>query len=56
MSTDSKAEAESGLPFEEPIQVPSYQMETIKMASDEPAEISLQSGGDDLGSTTQSSG
>ena len=55
MATESKSGAESGLLFEDPLQVPSDQMETIKMASDDPAEISLQSGKDDLGPTTQSS-
>ena len=55
MATESKSGAESGLPFEDPLQVPSVQMETIKMASDDPAEISLQSCKDDLGPTTQSS-
>ena len=55
MATESKAEAESGLPFEDRLQVPSDQMETIKMASEDSAEISLQSGNDDLGHTTQSS-
>ena len=55
MATESKSGAESGLPFEDPLQVPIDQMETIKMASDDPAEISLQSGKDDLGPTAQSS-
>ena len=55
MATESKSGAESGLPFEDPLQVPIDQTETIKMASDDPAEISLQSGADDLGPTTQSS-
>ena len=55
MATESKSGAESGLPFEDPPQVPSDQTETIKMASDDPAEISLQSGKDDLGPTAQSS-
>ena len=55
MATESKAGAESGLPYEDPLQAPSDQTETIKMASDNPAEISLQSGEDDLGPTTQSS-
>ena len=55
MATESKSGAESDLPFEDPLQEPSDQMETIKMASDDPAEISLQSGEDDLGPATQSS-
>ena len=55
MATESKSGAESGLPFEDPLQVPIDQTETIKMASDDPAEISLQSGKDDLGPTAQSS-
>ena len=55
MATESKAGAESGLPYEDPLQAPSDQTETIKMASDDPAEISLQSGKDDLGPTAQSS-
>ena len=55
MATESKSAAESDLPFEDPLPVPSDQMETIKMASDDPAEISLQSGEDHLGPTTQSS-
>ena len=55
MATESKAGAESGLPFEDPLQVPSDQKEIIKMASDDSAEISLQSGADDLGPTTQAS-
>ena len=55
MATESKAGAESGLPFEDPLQVPRDQMETIKMASDDPAEISLQSAADDLGPSAQSS-
>ena len=54
MATESKSGAESGLPFEDPLQVPSDQMETIQIPSDDPAEISLQSGKDDLGPTTQS--
>lgn len=55
MATESKAGAESGLPFEDPLQVPRDQTETIKMASDDPTEISLQSAADDLGPTAQSS-
>ena len=55
MATESKAGVESGLPFEDPLQVPNDQAETIKIASDDPAEISLQSGEDHLGPTTQSS-
>ena len=55
MATESKSGAKSGLPFEDPPQVPSDQMETIKMASDDPAEISLQSAADDVGPTAQSS-
>lgn len=55
MATESKPGDESGLPFEDPLQVPSDQKETIKMASDEPAEISLQSGEDNLGPTNQAS-
>ena len=55
MATESKAGAESGLPFEDPLQVPSDQTETIKMVSDDPAEIILQSGEDDLEPTNQSS-
>ena len=55
MSTESKAGAESGLPFEDPLKVPSDKRETIKMASDDPAEISLQSAAHDLGPTAQSS-
>ena len=56
MATESKAGAESGLPFEDPLQAPRDQTETtIKMASDDPAEISLQSAADDLGPTAQSS-
>ena len=55
MATESKPGVESGLPFEDPHQVPSDQKETIKMASDEPAEISLQSGEDDLGPASQAS-
>ena len=55
MATESKSGAESGLPFEDPLQAPIDQTETIKMASDDPAEISLQSGKDDLGPTAQSS-
>ena len=54
MATESKAGVESGLPFKDPLQVPNDQAETIKMASDDPAEISLQSGKDHLGPTTQS--
>ena len=54
MATESKSGAESGLPFEDPLQVPIDQTETIKMASDDPAEISLQSVEDDLGPRTQS--
>jgi len=38
MATESKAGAESGLPFEDPLQVPRDQTETIKMASDDSAE------------------
>ena len=55
MATESKSGAESGFPFEDLLQVPIDQTETIKMASDDPAEISLQSGKDDLGPTAQSS-
>ena len=55
MATESKSGAESGLPFEDPLQVPSDQTETIKMVSDDPAEIILQSGEDDLEPTNQSS-
>ena len=33
MATQSQAEAQSGLPFEDPLQVPSDQLEPIKMAS-----------------------
>ena len=55
MATESKSGAESGLPFEDPLQVPIDQTETIKMASDDPAEISLQSVADDIGPTAQSS-
>tara|TARA_B100001939_G_scaffold342384_1_gene353444 strand:- start:493 stop:1062 length:570 start_codon:yes stop_codon:yes gene_type:complete len=55
MATESKPGDESGLPFEDPLQVPSDQKETIKMASDEPAEISLQSGEDNLGPANQAS-
>ena len=55
MATESKSGADSGLPFEDPLQVPSDKTEAIKMASDDPAEISLQSSEDDLGPTTQSS-
>lgn len=55
MATESKPGDESGLPFEDPLQVPSDQKETIKMASVEPAEISLQSGEDNLGPTNQAS-
>ena len=55
MATESKAGAESGLPFEDPLQVPIDQTETIKMAPDDPAEISLQSAADDLGPTAESS-
>lgn len=55
MATESKPGDESGLPFEGPLQVPSDQKETIKMASDEPAEISLKSGEDNLGPTNQAS-
>ena len=55
MATESKSGAESDLPFKDPLQVPSDQTEAIKMASDDPAEISLQSGEDDLRPATQSS-
>ena len=55
MATESNPGNESGLSFCDPLQVPSDQKETIKMASDEPAEITLQSGEDDLGPTTQAS-
>ena len=55
MATQSQAEAQSGLPFEDPIQVPSDQLEPIKMASNEPAEITLQPGAEDLEQETQSS-
>ena len=55
MATESNPGNESGLPFYDPLQVPSDQKETIKMASDEPAEITLQSGEDDLGPTNQAS-
>ena len=55
MATESMAGAESGLPFEDPLQVPRDQTETIKMASDDPAEMSLKSAADDLGSTAESS-
>ena len=55
MATESKSGAESDLPFKDPLQVRSNQAETIKMASDDPAEISLQSGEDDLRPATQSS-
>lgn len=55
MVTESQAGAESGLPFEDPLQAPSDQSEPIKMASDEPAEISLQLGVDDLEHASQSS-
>ena len=55
MATESKPGDESGLPFEDPLQVPSDQKETIKMASDEHAEISLQSGEDNLGPANQAS-
>ena len=54
MATESKSGVESGLPFEDPLQVPIDQTETIKMAPDDPAEISLQSVEDDLGPRTQS--
>ena len=37
MATESKSGAESGLPFEDPLQGTSDQTETIKMASDDPA-------------------
>ena len=55
MATQSQAEAQSGLPFEDPLQVPSDQLEPIKMASNEPAEITLQPGAEDLEQETQSS-
>ena len=55
MATESKSAAESDLPFKDPLQVPSNQAETIKMASDDPSAISLQSGEDDLRPATQSS-
>ena len=55
MATESKSGAESDLPFKDPLQVPSNQAETIKMASDDPAEMSLKSAADDLGSTAESS-
>jgi hypothetical protein len=54
MATESKSGVESGLPFEDPLQVPIDQTETIKLAPDDPAEISLQSVEDDLGPGTQS--
>ena len=53
MATESKTGAESGLPLEDLLQVPRDQTETIKMASQDPAEISLQSGSDNLGPTAQ---
>ena len=46
MATESRAGAEHGLPFEEPLQDPIDQAEPIKLASDEPAEISLQQDAD----------
>ena len=46
MATESRAGAEHGLPFEEPLQAPIDQAEPIKLASDEPAEISLQQDAD----------
>ena len=46
MATESRAGAEHGLPFEEPFQEPSDKTEPIKLASDEPAEISLQQDAD----------
>ncbi|WP_084221988.1 CAAD domain-containing protein [Synechococcus sp. KORDI-52] len=55
MATESNSGAERGLPFEDPLRVHSDQAETIKMASDDPAEISLQSGKDDPQPATQSS-
>ena len=55
MATESNSGAERGLPFEDPLRVYSDQAETIKMASDDPAEISLQSGKDDPQPATQSS-
>lgn len=55
MAAESQAGAESGLPFKDPFQAPSDQSEPIKMASDEPAEIILQKGCNDLDHATQSS-
>ena len=55
MAAEFQAGAESGLPFKEPFQTPSDQSEPIKMASDEPAEISLQPGADALEQASQSS-
>ena len=53
MATESRAEAEHGLPFEVPLQEPSDQAEPIKLASDEPAEISLQQDADCVDHPTQ---
>ena len=53
MATESRAGAEHGLPFEEPLQESSDQAEPIKLASDEPAEISLQQDADCVDHPTQ---
>ena len=53
MATESRAGAEYGLPFEEPLQDPGDQTEPIKLASDEPAEISLQQDADCVDHPTQ---
>ena len=55
VATESQAEAQSGLPFEDPIQAPSDQSEPIRMASAEPAEISLKSDSNHPEHVTQSS-
>ena len=53
MAAESRAGAEHGLPFEEPLQDPIDQAEPIKLASDEPAEISLQQDADCVDHPTQ---
>ena len=55
MATQSQAGADGGLPFEEPLQASSDSSESIKIASGEPAEISLQPRADDLEHATQPS-